>query len=234
MRGAASAHDADAIMMVAARRDSLDIPFPIVGTACAVLVLDRNAHVALLFRFEVMPCFGVVAADDGDRIGALFQRHEGVDFGGLRHDRDVAGLQFAIVDDREVGIAFLAAVVLALVHGVLEAPLVDCERFPHAVIVRRDAFALWEFVERDDELAIVIEVLRVIDVIALPLDAERQQIGLRDNPLQRTLQRLHQSGVVVFVLLDDVHDVERALAHDLFTVRGGHCVSRPGYFLTGG
>jgi len=107
MRGAASAPAADAIMMVAARRDSLDIrshgwdglmpsSFWIAtritpGRMPSVLITRRRrirlttsacGSVALLFRFEVVPRFGVMAADDGDRIGALLQRHEGVDFGG--------------------------------------------------------------------------------------------------------------------------------------------------------
>lgn len=110
-------------------------------------------HAGFFFRLEIVPGRRVVAADHSDRIGAFFERNEGVDFGRLRHDGNVARIQAAIVDGLKVGKAFLAAIVFAFIDRVIEAALVDRERFPNPVIVRRDALALRKLIQRDDELS---------------------------------------------------------------------------------
>src|SRR5712671_1323084 len=96
--------------------------------------LRLTGHAGLFFRFEVMPGFGVVAADNRDRIGAFLKCDEGVNLGRLRHDRDIAGPQAAIVDDFKVGITFLGPIVFSLIDGVFETAFVDRERLPDAVV----------------------------------------------------------------------------------------------------
>src|SRR4030088_1015945 len=126
-------------------------------------------HAGLFFWLEVVPKLLVVTANDGDRVCAFLERDEGVNLSWLGDDRNVSGLEPAIINHREIGVAFLRTVVLPLVHCVIEAALVDRERLPNSMVVRRDTLALGELVQRDDELTIVIKVFRVIDVIALSL-----------------------------------------------------------------
>src|ERR1700730_11196342 len=95
---------------------------------------------------------------------------------------------------------------------------------PNAVLVWRNQLVFRELVERERQLAVVVEILGIIDVVRLTLCPELEQVGASRQRLRCSQQAAAQPlAVVIYIVLVDGFDQRLcASAHGMVLAKIRH------------
>src|ERR1700682_3680850 len=172
----------------------------------------------------VVTCRAVLTADDGDHEGAVGQGFETVNITGRDNHGDLARRELNVLDHPQFGMPLDLAVICSRIHRMPQATTAYDDGLPNAVIVRRNQLVFRELVECERQLAVVIEILGIIDVVRLALTPKLEKVRASRQGLSRAQQAATQPLAVVIcvVLVDGFDQRPCASAHGGVIAKLGH------------
>src|SRR6202521_5414541 len=186
--------------------------------------LRGTNDVGIVFGPVVVTRSAVLAADDGDHEGPVGQCLETVKITGRDNHGDLARRELDVLDHPQLGMPFDLAVICPGINRVAQATTAYDDGLPNAVIVRRNQLVFRELIERERQLAVVVEILGIVDVVRLALSPKLEKVRASRQGLRCSQQAAAQPlAVVIYIVLVDGFDQRLcASAHGMVIAKVRH------------